>query len=1044
MGGFDFEVALQISCFLFAMWFVSWAFEKVKIPPILGQMVVGIFLGPNGMDMVPYASNGLCTERLLDPVPSGSGSGAGYLTNVSDAGSFGDEMAHNHRMLAGAGDCKSVQWDRWETGVPLTNIWTFVGNVGVTLMIMESGMHIHFDKVAAVGKKATIVAIFGTALPIVFGIVVVGALTMGEDAELAFYPWGFAAGCAFAPTSVGISIRLLDESKMLNSMAGQTTLIAAFIDDVFSLVTLVILQTLAKCQISADKIVTPLICSFVFLAIGALLAIKVFPHVGKLLDRIPLEKNASIQPRDQAHIGLMFLSLFFFGWVSSIPSAPYPSDSDDGTPFIGSHLLGAFVAGMVWVNVPRSHAVWERQLKRVVKWMMRCFFGCSVGFAVPVSKMFSAAAVWRGLVMGIGPCVGTKLFSGLFARVQYKSEEAKQLAKAASWATKVLQPQQLLVGIAMVARGEFAYLVAEISNGLEYGCKPGEGIKMMSDDVYAAVMWALVMATICAPVMFRWALGIFDRATAIHRSTYIGGSDAEFQRKAFVIKIAGKYAPGVQREIFNAMYAAGVDVLDSSIVSVRKDDSPDAEISQFINNFTVLSRGKKKDFDDEKLEEMHHAFTEILNDADAQVIFAPPIDVPNKDGVIEVQIIGEHHEELLKDVVDELANMGLDVIKAHIDQSLQPKAHGDDKKAAESHRVESLAPELHPDIVGGLPTTEKRRRSISGAVQQLSPAATGTRSISLSGDEGTTPEGARPSTDGRRNSLTRRFSLSSRNVPQQQAALDHVIYASSQAGQGHGDGKHSVTVGSERFYLRETDKNLITNSKRRTDIKDKLTALLKKHLLHGEVMVRTLHSSEMAIVHTLPKLTHAQKETAIIVKCSGTHHKDLLHEMIDHFTEEFLEVLYAEIDQENGEEVILFWLKHEDDKKMEPAERFALKHAIKQIYAKHGANSKVVIGGEEDEQAAKKLRSMRRVSKETPDALETDAAHNPAMAAAERGAKSEERAIGLVRLSREARNSREKTSPRNSKEKVPNTPATPGTQDVVSVDSVSVTTVSFA
>ena len=101
------------------------------------------------------------------------------------------------------------------------NIWTFIGNVGVTLMIFQSGMHIHFDKVAQVGRKAFVVAVFGTALPLLTGMAVVGGLT-GE-----YYPSGFAAGCAFAPTSIDISIKLLDESKMLNSLTGQTTLTAA-------------------------------------------------------------------------------------------------------------------------------------------------------------------------------------------------------------------------------------------------------------------------------------------------------------------------------------------------------------------------------------------------------------------------------------------------------------------------------------------------------------------------------------------------------------------------------------------------------------------------------------------------------------------------------------------------------------------------------------------------------------------------------------------------------------------------------------------------
>jgi len=35
-----------------------------------------------------------------------------------------------------------------------------------------------------------------------------------------YYPSGFAAGCAFAPTSIDKLDELLDESKMLNSLVG--------------------------------------------------------------------------------------------------------------------------------------------------------------------------------------------------------------------------------------------------------------------------------------------------------------------------------------------------------------------------------------------------------------------------------------------------------------------------------------------------------------------------------------------------------------------------------------------------------------------------------------------------------------------------------------------------------------------------------------------------------------------------------------------------------------------------------------------------------
>lgn len=212
----------------------------------------------------------------------------------------------------------------------------------------------------------------------------------------------------------------------------------------------------------------------------------------------------------------------------------------------------------------------------------------------------------------------------------------------------------------------------------------------------------------------------------------------------------------------------------------------------------------------------------------------------------------------------------------------------------------------------------------------------------------------------------------------------------------------------------------------------RLCKLLKNHKLLGEVMVRTLHASEMAILHTLPKLTSTQREVAIIVKCSGTHHKDLLHEMIDHFTEVELEVLHAEIDQENGEEVILFWLQHENEEKIQANERVALKQKIKKIYEHHGASSKVVIGGEEDEQTMKKLRSMRRVSKEQPD---TVAPEVPPVVLASQLEPTGEGIVEHARKTREVRNSKEKMG-------IAETPST--TNVMPSVDSVSTVTVSVA
>ena len=358
MAGVSFDLLIGMMFFLIAVWGSGRVFRMAALPAILGEFMAGVLLGPNFLDIVPYASNGECDTIIFPNDESGSSS--------SSVG----------RMLAGSVDgppCKAnLMWTpRWTMSdttvvgdqMHTPDIWSFMGTVGVTLLIMESGMHINFEKVKQIGGQALIVAIVGTTMPLILGMLLVGAL-FGQDA---MYPDGFAAGCALAPTSVGISIKLLSDAKMLNSMAGQTTLTAAFIDDVFSLVLLVLLSSLAAdADDAALVIVLRTIAAFAFLGAGVVGGKHVLPMMDKPLSRIPFVRGASIQPRDEVHLLCMLGMLGLCSYLGSL---------------IGSHLLGAFVAGMCFVNVPRSHQVWVTQLKRIIRWLIRIFFAATVGLA---------------------------------------------------------------------------------------------------------------------------------------------------------------------------------------------------------------------------------------------------------------------------------------------------------------------------------------------------------------------------------------------------------------------------------------------------------------------------------------------------------------------------------------------------------------------------------------------------------------------------------------------------------------------------------------
>merc|ERR1712187_1044517 len=146
------------------------------------------------------------------------------------------------------------------------------------------------------------------------------------------------------------------------------------------------------------------------------------------------------------------------------------------THLCGTHLWGCFIGGMCFSTMHHAHHVWVRQVKRITVWFMRIFFACTLAWAIPVNDLFSLEAFWKGTLMGIGPCVLTKVLCGPF-----------------------MGDSRWVIGWAMVGRAEFAYFIAIMAKAL----------KMMDDKLFAILIWSLIYATIFAPLIFRKVLTAF-------------------------------------------------------------------------------------------------------------------------------------------------------------------------------------------------------------------------------------------------------------------------------------------------------------------------------------------------------------------------------------------------------------------------------------------------------------------------------------------------------------------------------------------------------
>jgi len=84
--------------------------------------------------------------------------------------------------------------------------------------------------------------------------------------------------------------------------------------------------------------------------------------------------------------------------------------------------------------------------------------------------------------MGLGPCIATKVLCGPF-----------------------MGSSRWVIGWAMVGRAEFAYFIAIFAKSL----------KLMDDDLFAILVWALLYATIFAPIIFRKVLDRYMAANSV-------------------------------------------------------------------------------------------------------------------------------------------------------------------------------------------------------------------------------------------------------------------------------------------------------------------------------------------------------------------------------------------------------------------------------------------------------------------------------------------------------------------------------------------------
>ncbi|MFC1935854.1 cation:proton antiporter [Chloroflexota bacterium] len=169
-------------------------FRYLKVPPVLGELVAGIIIGP-------FALGGLVLGDIgpLFPKPPGFSETAG--------------------------------------GIPLSTELYSIAQIAAVVLLFTAGLETNLRQFLRYAGPASLVALGGVVLPFVFGV---WATVLFGFADGLADPKALFMGAILTATSVGITARVLSDLRRLDSPEGVTVIAAAVVDDVLGVLILTV------------------------------------------------------------------------------------------------------------------------------------------------------------------------------------------------------------------------------------------------------------------------------------------------------------------------------------------------------------------------------------------------------------------------------------------------------------------------------------------------------------------------------------------------------------------------------------------------------------------------------------------------------------------------------------------------------------------------------------------------------------------------------------------------------------------------------------